>query len=319
MPKFSIIVPVFKAEKYIKRCVDSILAQDNQDWELILVDDGSPDRSGEMCDGYCDQDKCIRVFHKSNGGVSSARNLGLEKAVGDWVLFVDADDTMEHQALSTIAEVVERNSIDLVLYSINEVTCKKNIFRHQYPLTPNSIYDRQDVEQQMLPFACQSSSFVNSPCNKVYRRGIIEKNQIRFQMRVMGEDWLFNVEYLQCINSAIYIDISLYNYMRNGESATSRYIPEQFQLWTENWDTKVGLIKKYHLDVDVEQMMREMILKTFYFVRQVMRCEITPDKNPRLLHDILHSSYLAVWLSATPRSIYDIRANLYLRIKRLFL
>ena len=90
-PKVSVIVPVYKAEKYLHRCVDSILAQTFIDFELLLVDDGSPDCSGDICDQYAAADPRVRVFHKPNGGVSSARNLGIEKANGEWLMFVDAD------------------------------------------------------------------------------------------------------------------------------------------------------------------------------------------------------------------------------------
>ena len=90
--QISIIIPVYKAEKYINRCVDSILAQTFTDWELLLINDGSPDNSSSICDLYAARDSRIKVFHKENGGVSSARNLGLEKATGEWITFVDSDD-----------------------------------------------------------------------------------------------------------------------------------------------------------------------------------------------------------------------------------
>ena len=92
MPKISVIVPVYKAEKYICRCVDSILAQTFTDFELLLIDDGSPDNSGAICDEYAASDSRVKVFHKENGGVSSARNVGLDNACGEWITFVDADD-----------------------------------------------------------------------------------------------------------------------------------------------------------------------------------------------------------------------------------
>lgn len=98
-PKISVIVPVYKAEKYLHRCVDSILAQTFTDFEVLLIDDGSPDRSGEICDEYAKKDARVRVFHKENGGVSSARNMGIEKAKGEWLMFVDSDDMLTPQAL----------------------------------------------------------------------------------------------------------------------------------------------------------------------------------------------------------------------------
>lgn len=92
-PMISVIVPVYNAEKYLQRCVDSILKQSFTDFEVLLIDDGSHDRSGELCDEYGDKDNRVRVFHKENGGVSSARNVGLDNALGDWLAFVDSDDT----------------------------------------------------------------------------------------------------------------------------------------------------------------------------------------------------------------------------------
>lgn len=92
-PKVSVIVPVYNVEKLLQRCIDSILAQTFTDFELLLIDDGSKDKSGEICDEYAAKDSRIRVFHKQNGGVSTARNLGIDKAQGEWIYFVDSDDS----------------------------------------------------------------------------------------------------------------------------------------------------------------------------------------------------------------------------------
>ena len=101
-PKISVIVPVYKAEKYLHRCVDSILAQSYTDFELLLIDDGSPDNSGAICDEYAIKDSRVRVFHKQNGGASSARNKGLDHANGEWVSFVDSDDWIEPQMVESL-------------------------------------------------------------------------------------------------------------------------------------------------------------------------------------------------------------------------
>ena len=118
MPLVSIIVPVYKAEQWLHRCVDSILAQTMTDFELLLIDDGSPDKSGEICDEYAAKDNRVRVFHKENGGVSSARNLGLDNAVGDFVMFVDSDDWIVSDCLELcIKEIFENENIHHI-YSV---------------------------------------------------------------------------------------------------------------------------------------------------------------------------------------------------------
>ncbi len=114
-PKVSVIVPVYKVEKYLPECIDSILAQTFTDFELILVDDGSPDNSGKICDDYATRDSRIRVFHKENGGVSSARNLGLEHACGEWIIFVDSDDSLPRYSVEILFTKAESEGVDVLV------------------------------------------------------------------------------------------------------------------------------------------------------------------------------------------------------------
>ena len=106
-PKISVIVPVYNAEKSLCRCIDSILTQTYQDFELLLIDDGSKDSSGAICDSYVAKDSRIKVFHKPNGGVSSARNLGIDNAQGEWLTFVDADDYLSYDAYELIVKKID--------------------------------------------------------------------------------------------------------------------------------------------------------------------------------------------------------------------
>ena len=110
-PKISIIVPVYNAEKTLNQCVDSIIHQSYKDWELFLIDDGSKDHSAAICDKYAQQDERIRVFHKSNGGVSSARNVGLDNAVGEWITFIDSDDWVENNYLENLYQNDENDIV----------------------------------------------------------------------------------------------------------------------------------------------------------------------------------------------------------------
>lgn len=118
MPKVSIIIPVYKAEKCLKRCIESVLNQTYKDWELLLIDDGSPDRSGDICDEYTKRDNRIRVFHKNNGGVSSARNLGLDNVNGEYVTFVDSDDLIDLNTLNVCISQIELFDLDLLQFSL---------------------------------------------------------------------------------------------------------------------------------------------------------------------------------------------------------
>lgn len=119
-PKVTIIVPVYNVEKYLTCCIGSILSQSFKDFELLLIDDGSSDLSGEICDDYVEKDARIRVFHKENGGVSSARNLGLENAQGEWICFIDSDDWVE---VDFLKELIQYDSFDLVVGGCEGVGC----------------------------------------------------------------------------------------------------------------------------------------------------------------------------------------------------
>ena len=132
MPKLSVIVPIYNVEQYIHKCVDSILNQNFKDFELILVDDGSPDSCGKICDEYAQKDERVKVIHKVNGGLSDARNFGLEKAKGEYVSFIDSDDWVDENIYSESLKYMEENDLDIVCFDVTEVRTNKNLV---FPIT----------------------------------------------------------------------------------------------------------------------------------------------------------------------------------------
>ena len=140
-PKISVIVPVYKAEKYLHRCVDSILSQTFTDFELILVNDGSPDNCGAICDEYAQKDNRVRVFHKENGGVSSARNLGLDNAKGEWITFVDSDDWLKPGCLEQLTNKLDADMIKCGI----EASDKSSIWREQFRVHQQFIRNCQQL------------------------------------------------------------------------------------------------------------------------------------------------------------------------------
>lgn len=181
----SIIVPVYKAEKYIHRCVDSILAQSYTDFELLLVDDGSPDNCGAICDEYATQDSRVRVLHKENGGVSSARNLGLDNAKGEWITFVDSDDWVESEFLD---KLINGGNADLVVGS----TVRTSGMKQQLD---DRLYDMKSIPDFLNQYL--DNLLMLAPWGKLFRSSIIEDNHIRFNKDIrFGEDTLVVYEYL---------------------------------------------------------------------------------------------------------------------------
>lgn len=211
---FSIIVPVYNTEKYLKNCLESILNQTFRDYELIVVNDGSKDSSAEICDYYAQLDDRIRVIHKENGGVSSARNCGINMAKGKYIWFVDSDDTIANNALQILSAAVKDND-DLIVFN--------RLLEEKYHIKSFDDFLKVHYFSYHLGF---------EPWNKLYKREIIKLNNILFDTEeAIGEDLLFNISYYQYINNIKFISEKLYNYIVREDSAMTtrddkRYIKQ---------------------------------------------------------------------------------------------
>lgn len=213
-PFFSIITPVYNAEKYIGKCIESVLSQTLPDFELLLVDDGSPDNSGRICDEYAAKDTRIKVFHKENGGVSSARNCGLDNATGNYVIFLDADDWLTDNALQVCYENIITYNLDLLQFSIQGVR-DDGKFSESTTFTRNSTATLTPVRYLN---AGQVQVCAGGSCIK---RDIVEKNNIRFKTNIkLAEDQLFIISSILHSERVKFENITLYNYLDNPSSAT---------------------------------------------------------------------------------------------------
>lgn len=215
-PKISVIVPVYKAEKYLHRCVDSILAQTFTDFEVLLIDDGSPDRSGEICDEYAKKDSRVRVFHKENGGVSSARNLGLENAVGEWIWFVDSDDTVEANALNIINTYIENaDGSELCFYfGMNKI----DGFKKEVISPSEGTFFASEFMIRILSY-----SVITGPVLYIYRRSSL--SQLFFDTILeIGEDLCYHLQVMALNPNKTVVQCNhvIYNYMINPNSVMQR-------------------------------------------------------------------------------------------------
>jgi glycosyltransferase involved in cell wall biosynthesis len=209
----SVIVPVYNAEKYLHRCIDSILAQTYTDFELLLIDDGSPDNSGAICDEYAAKDSRVRVFHKENGGVSSARNLGLDNVRGEWITFVDSDDYIHQDFLSSFSK---KHDVGLVVGSFKVIGDEE-----WGGLLEEAFYDKAGLRDNIVKLALMNNFLV--PWGKLFRRDIISKNNITFDERLhSGEDTLFVYNYLMYIDSLYSCDKPYYFYERGNQGLSLR-------------------------------------------------------------------------------------------------
>ena len=200
----SVIVPVYNTVKYLDKCIQSILSQTYTDFELLLIDDGSTDSSGAICDRYAVQDSRVRVFHKENGGVSSARNIGLDNARGEWVAFVDSDDLFTNNALNIFKEHIDAELI-ITSHSVN-VDGK---------FSECIISDKKKyiLEKDKDDFICRNlnTNIIKTIWAKFFKKDII--SDLRFDKNIScGEDFLFMLSYLLRLKQIFLVDYSSYIY-----------------------------------------------------------------------------------------------------------
>jgi glycosyltransferase involved in cell wall biosynthesis len=216
MLTISIIVPVYNVEQYLSRCLDSILNQTFTDFELLLIDDGSPDKSGQICDEYAQKDSRIQVFHKENGGVSSARNTGLDNAKGKWIAFIDSDDWVDGTYLEHLLEGdedVELRVMGLMVQNVKQ-KWKKQATREELFLI-NDFWRFYELYMLYTVFT--------GPPVKLFLLSVINKNSIRFDTSLSyGEDVIFNLQYLQYIRSISVKNYTEYYYRNTGYSSLSK-------------------------------------------------------------------------------------------------
>ena len=204
----SIIIPIYNAEQYLHRCIDSILAQSYTDFELLLIDDGSKDSSGAICDAYAVKDNRVRVFHKENGGVSSARNLGLDNAQGDYITFCDADDYVDAEWLAAYSEAIASN-VDLAIQGYYAIDGDNTVEKNLSPCQGDAIEAKRQLITSLMSQGMYGYLWV-----KLFRRAIIEEHAIRFDAQsTFREDEQFFSKCLEYTSSFIYTDRVGYYYI----------------------------------------------------------------------------------------------------------
>lgn len=244
MPKISIIVPVYKVERYLHRCIDSIIAQSFTDFELILVDDGSPDNCAKICDEYLGKDKRVKVIHKTNGGVSSARNVAINICKGEYISFIDSDDFIDIDMLDAMYHCAVTNSVEIVMtnFFMND-----KLINAQIPLNKTILKD--DIAIKILPsFSKDNTICIFAFTNKLFSKEVINRGNIRFNESLSyQEDLLFMLSVYANASSMYYIDKAFYHYEVIQGGLYSSYKVNAFHMLLIARKEIYDLIKKYNI------------------------------------------------------------------------
>lgn len=268
MATISIIIPVYNSENYIRKTIDSVLSQTYEDWELILINDGSTDNSKYILESYTKDinnkfNKKIRVVHTENGGPSKARNTGIDLATGEYLSFIDSDDTVEKTYLERLYYTARKFQADVVWCSFNEIINGKVTIRN-HELKENILVEEKDL----LSFFFNAQLGIGSLCNKLYRRSFIDKYSIRINPeRYHGEDWEFNLNVFKNNPRVVPIKAPLYNYIRqNTDSVVATYHHTDFLDLVRT----INLLQELAEEKKIEYDFHGMMCRTVYNIINIL-------------------------------------------------
>jgi len=231
----SVIVPVYNVEKYLKRSIDSIINQTYKNMEIILVDDGSTDNSGCLCDQYAQFDKRIKVIHKKNAGLGMARNSGLDVAKGIFVTFIDSDDYIGKTRIQRMLDIMVKTQADTCMTGFTKEFSKDNIVEHQH-VEKEKEFVHDKIMKDILPKMCgaigSDGDYIEmSVCMVMFSNKLIQNNSLRFasERKFISEDLVFDLEYYPLAQKVCVTNTTDYFYCHNEESLTTKYRPDRFQ------------------------------------------------------------------------------------------
>lgn len=276
-PMVSVIVPVYKVEKYLADCIDSILNQTYGDFELILVDDGSPDKCPEICDTYAGKDSRVRVIHQPNGGVSSARNKGIAQAQGTFLMFVDSDDYLNDRMLEEMLST-DAETFDCIVSGI------RYVYENPENNQSFSLMDRDvkmpEALSQVYENAVKAFAFA-TPCAKLYARRVILENQVHFDEQYsILEDGMFVYDFFHCCKQCRFLSGVYYFYRHSDDDSLMK-----------------------HFNENADQALRAYYQKTFW-IREYL-----DENNGKILDQIISSQYIDFLLRIYYRSGQDGRGQ----------
>ncbi len=310
-PKVSVIVPVYKTQKTIEECVESLLNQTLRDIEIILVDDGSPDEAGVMCDSFM-KDSRVKVVHKENGGLSSARNAGLQLAQGEYIGFVDSDDFVEHSMFEKMYNTIENAKADVCLcayYTIDENGKKE---KHFFADIPKEMETEQIREKLILPLigpdmTKESKELEGFVCRNLYKHSVICDEAFLSEREYFAEDVVFNLSVYKKCKKICCINECFYYYRYIAESLSNRYRPNVEKML----QNLLMFEKKYMISNGLHKSMKRLystgIKFLFFSIRNLKKenCNLTKQEKLSAIKDILDTSIYKECLKNTDKSTYN--------------
>lgn len=236
-PLVTVVVPIYNVEKYLNRCLDSIVNQTYQNLEIILVDDGSLDNCPRICDEYAQKDNRIKVIHKQNAGQGIARNVGIANATGKYICFFDSDDYIDANMIEECCFFAERERADLVCCGHQEETFDGIIIRERIPAPPKNIFEGEEIKRRLMPmtlsYDAKSGEDWNlslSACFGLFSLTCIRDNKWKFasEREVYSEDIYSVLDFYRYVNKVVFVNMPFYHYVYNSNSTSRSYRTDRY-------------------------------------------------------------------------------------------
>lgn len=318
-PKVSIIVPVYNVEKYLSRCMDSLLNQTLKDIEIILVDDESPDNCPAMCDKYALQDNRVKVVHKKNQGLGFARNSGLEISTGEYVAFVDSDDYVDVNMYETLYNFAKDNdNADSVSCGLRLQTGANRYINVVDCMQPVVYENKQEISEVILDMIASEPNYVKerkrelSACTSIFKTQIINKYNIRFtsEREYGSEDFLFKVDFWKFSTLIVFVPDIFYHYCLNTSSLTQTFQPEKYVRYKKLYELLYNKTKDF--DKDKLRVNRFFIGYVRAHIFNLMISKLSKREKKQALKEICNDQiwgkikfeYTSKKLPLIPRLIY---------------
>lgn len=311
--RISVIIPVYNTEKYLDRCIKSIVEQSYDDWEIILVDDGSTDESAKICDKYAGIFDTISVLHKENGGVSSARNIGLEKALGEYVCFVDGDDWISSHMLEYLLMAIEEDQSDMAMCRIKLMESYESENVQEYSKV------KKYTQNSKQYFVDNFLNHGNSCCAKLFRREQLKN--LRFQEGLtIGEDMLFLLNARKRFNKVSVLDFPGYYYLQLPTSAMNKAFKPSFMDEVYCWQKALIEVKDDDKEITIK-VQSIIIIAAYNVLSKIAKSDVKEKKYSRICKNAIKDN-LAGWkFLSTKEKVQCLMAilstRLYMTIYRL--
>lgn len=300
----SVIIPVYNVEPYLSSCLDSVIGQTYQNLEIILVDDGSTDNSGLICDDYALKDMRIQVIHKENGGLSSARNAALDIAKGEYIAFLDSDDYLDTTAFEKCMARLLKTSADVCMfshYTLNNEEC----IAHAIPLE-RDLYQNEEIQKEILPRFIgkkqgerELAGFV---CRQVFKRSVIGRIRFRSEREYFAEDVVFDIEVYRSINKFCVLNEPLLYYRYVSSSLSNNYRKDLFKKLQTLLAFMDESLKTNNIEGERERLLETAFKFSFYGCRNVKRgIELTKKEKIQAIKDIATNTFVTESIQKLPR------------------